>query len=224
MAHLTTQEGEIAFEVPNAGKPCSTWFKTYGNLDSDKLPLIVLHGGPGACYEYMIPLVDLTEQFNIPVILYDQIGNGKSTRLKEKTGDEGFWTEELFERELDNLIDHFGLRPKGFDLYGHSWGGMLAARYAAKRPKGLRKLVLADAAASVELLLVGENVLRSQLPDEVRQTLEECERDGRVESPEYEQACGEFYKRFLCRVDPWPPEVVTALGHLKDDPTVYQTM
>ena len=64
-------------------------------------------------------------------MLYDQIGNGKSTRLREKAGDQGFWTEELFRAKLDHLIDHFGLRERALDLYGQSWGGMLAARYAA---------------------------------------------------------------------------------------------
>ena len=101
---------------------------------------------------------------------------------------------------------------------------MLAAKYAALHPKGLRKLVLADATASVELLLVGENRLRAQLPGDVREVLDRCEREGDVTSEEYEKACLVFYKRHLCRLEPWPKEVEIALGHLKDDPTVYQTM
>lgn len=218
------KEGEIPFDVPKAGKACSTWFTTTGRFDYEDIPLIVLHGGPGACHEYLKPMVDLTDKFNISVILYDQIGNGKSTRLREKAGDEDFWTVELFQRELDNLIDHFGLRQKGFDLYGHSWGGMLAAKYAARKPTGLRKLILASTPASVELLLVGEKALRGRLPDDVRQSLERCEQEGRMESEEYELACMDFYKRFLCRVDPWPPEFVQAMEHLKEDPTVYETM
>lgn len=119
------------------------------------------------------------------------------------------------------LIDHLGLRERTFDLYGQNWGGMLAAKYAALQPKGLRKLVLADACASVELLLKSENSLRAQLPKDVREVLDRCEKDGTVE---YEQACVVFYKRHLCRLDPWPKEVEKALGHLKEDPTVYLTM
>ena len=217
-------EGEISFKVPGMEKSCSTWYKILGNLKSDIVPLVTLHGGPGACHEYLLPLKDLTDQAGTPIVLYDQIGNGKSTRLREKMGDESFWTEKLFRLELDNLVEYLGLHDRGFDLYGQSWGGMLAAKYAALRPQGLRKLVLADAPASVELLLVGENKLRKGLPEDVQEVLERCEREGKFESEEYEQACLVFYKRHLCRLDPWPKEIEIALGHLKEDPTVYQTM
>ena len=224
MMQLATQEGEVQFNVPGLSKPCRTWYKVMGDLKSKIIPLVTLHGGPGACHEYLLPLQDLVMNFDIPIVLYDQIGNGRSTHLPEKDGDESFWTEELFRAELDNLIDHLDLRERTFDLYGQSWGGMLAAKYAALHPPGLRKLVLADAAASVELLLVGENALRAQLPTDVREILERCEKEGTIESEEYINACVVFYKRHLCRVDPWPKEVEIALGHLKDDPTVYRTM
>ena len=217
-------EGQIAFKVPRMEDSCSTWYKILGNLNSNVVPLVTLHGGPGACHEYLLPLEDLTDQAGIPIILYDQIGNGKSTRLPEKMGDESFWTEELFRLELDNLLEYFGLHERGFDLYGQSWGGMLAANYAALRPKGLRKLVLADAPASAQLLIAGEKQLRKGLPKDVQEVLERCEQEGKFESAEYERACMVFYQRHLCRLDPWPKGIQIALGHLKDDPTVYQTM
>ena len=33
-----------------------------------------------------------------------------------------------------------------------------------------------------------------------------------------------FYGRHLCRLDPWPDEVVEAFGWIERDPTVYHTM
>ena len=224
MTDGVVQEGEVAFHIPGIGKPCHTWYKVIGDLKSNSVPLISLHGGPGACHEYLLPLKDLNEQYGIPVVFYDQIGNGRSTRLREKAGDEAFWVEDLFRAELDNLIDYFGLRKRGFDILGQSWGGMFGSKYAALQPEGLRKLVLADAPASVELCLQGERALRAMLPKDVQEVLNRCEREGDVESEEYEQACVVFYKRHLCRLDPWPAEVVTALTHLKEDPTVYRTM
>jgi proline-specific peptidase len=218
------QEGEVPFDVSGLDKLCHTWYKIISDLYSDIVPLLTLHGGPGACHEYLLPLQDLYEQHGIPIILYDQIGNGRSTHLREKMGDEDFWTEDLFRAELDNLIDHLGLRKRSFDLYGQSWGGMLASKYAALHPNGLRKLVLADSPASVELMLEGVQALRAALPTDVQEVLERCEKEGNFESREYEQACEVFYKRHLCRMDPWPKEVGMALDHLKDDPTVYKTM
>ena len=224
MTKRIAQEGLVPFNVPAANKPCHTWYRIIGDLSSSSKPVVTLHGGPGACHEYLLPLRDLNVEHSIPIIFYDQIGNGHSTRLREKDGDEGFWTEELFRAELDNLVDHLGLRDRGFDILGQSWGGMLASKYAALQPKGLRKLVLADTCASVKLLLQGTNVLRAQLPNDVKEVLDRCEKEETVDSDEYEQACVVFYKRHLCRLDPWPKEVEAALGHLKEDPTVYKTM
>ena len=62
-------------------------------------------------------------QISIPIVLYDQIGNGASSHIKDKP--DGFWTAELFMDELDNLLKHLGIRDN-FDLLGHSWGGKSA--------------------------------------------------------------------------------------------------
>lgn len=108
--------------------------------------------------------------------------------------DEDFWTEDLFRAELDNLIDHLGLRKRSFDLYRQSWGGMLASKYAALHPNGLRKLVLADSPASLGLMLEGVQALRGALPRDVQEVLEKCEKEDNFESREYGQACEVFYK------------------------------
>lgn len=34
----------------------------------------------------------------------------------------------------------------------------------------------------------------------------------------------EFYTRFVCRLDPWPAQLIEGFGNLKDDPTAYLTM
>ncbi|KAI9711181.1 MAG: hypothetical protein M1820_002168 [Bogoriella megaspora] len=225
MTRAKPSEGEIPFYVPQAGKPCHTWYKIVGELkgDASKIPLITLHGGPGACHELLGSLADLNEQCGIPVVFYDQIGNGKSTHLRGKAGDESFWVEDLFIRELDNLIEYLGLRT-GFDLYGQSWGGMLASRYATLHPVGLRKLIIANAPASVKLVLKGEEALRAALPKDVRETLEKCEREGRTDSEEYESALQVYRKRHICRIEPFPEELRIAARHMKEDPTVSKTM
>lgn len=38
-------------------------------------PLVVLHGGPGLTHNYLVPFSDIATKFNIPVIIYDQLGN-----------------------------------------------------------------------------------------------------------------------------------------------------
>jgi pimeloyl-ACP methyl ester carboxylesterase len=79
--------------------------------------------------------------------MYDQLGCGRSTHLPEKKGHVEFWTVKLFLAELDNLLTHLGIQGD-YDLFGHSWGGMLGSEHAVLHPKGLKKLILADAPAS----------------------------------------------------------------------------
>lgn len=166
---MKSSEGEVPFCIAKVDKLCHTWYKTFGDLDPQSTPLMAIHGGPGACHEYMLSMADLSEYYGIPMILHDQIGNAKSTGLKEKAGDEAFWVEGLFCAELDNLIEYFQLRdqPGGFSIIGQSWAGMFASKWAASHPKGLRKLVLADSPASTALQLRGEMPLRKALPEDV---------------------------------------------------------
>ena len=121
MAAPSIAEGEIPFDAPGTSKPCKTWYKVIGDLTTP--PLVALHGGPGAGHEYMTSLTDLHDKYKIPVIYYDQVGCGRSTRFPEKNGDSSFWTFNLFLMELENLVKHFNLHQLGFYILGQSWGG-----------------------------------------------------------------------------------------------------
>jgi pimeloyl-ACP methyl ester carboxylesterase len=72
--------------------------------------------------------------------------------LPEKKGDGSFWTIDLFLKELENLLEHLGITGE-YDLNGHSAGGVLAAEWAVRSPKGLRRLVLSSTPASSKCLL-----------------------------------------------------------------------
>ncbi|KAK4170040.1 L-amino acid amidase [Cladorrhinum sp. PSN259] len=224
MSSLTITEGEVDFDAPGAGKPCKTWYKIVGNLDSTSPPLILLHGGPGAGHDYLLPLIDIHQKHGIPLIFYDQIGAGHSTRFKERMGDVEFWTFDLFVKELDNLIDHFQLREKGFYLLGQSWGGILACDYASRRPKGLLKVINHSGPASIPLYVEGCKGILAGLPPDVSKTLEDCDRRGDYESEEFEKAQAVFYAHHMCRLDPVPDEVQASFKNIKEDPTAYWTM
>ncbi|KAK7045124.1 proline iminopeptidase [Favolaschia claudopus] len=217
-------EGEVEFNVPAAGKPCKTWYKIIGELTapSSRRPLVALHGGPGVNHAYLLILSDLTKAHSIPLIVYDQIGNGNSTHLPEKMGDTSFWTEQLFLDELDNLLAN--LRVTEYDLLGHSWGGMFGARHAATQPAGLKHLVLASTPASMDLWVKAQNFLRGMLPQDTQDILSKHEKDGTTDSEEYQAAVGVFYARHLCIIDPMPAPITEGFGWIQKDPTVYLTM
>ncbi|KAI0352886.1 prolyl aminopeptidase-2 [Trametes cingulata] len=219
-----TLTGTVDFDA-NAGKPCETWYAVYGDLNSGVTPLVALHGGPGSTHHYLLSLVDLAATHAIPVVFYDQLGNGNSTHLPEKSGDEGsFWTEQLFLDELDNLLSHLGIQDN-YAILGQSWGGMLAARHATRHPKGLKRLVISDSPASIPLFVKAANdELIVKLPPDVREAIVRNEEAGTTDSQEYKDAVQVFYKRHLCRLDPWPAELLTSFEWMEKDNTVYSTM
>ncbi|KAI1345945.1 Alpha/Beta hydrolase protein [Xylaria sp. FL0043] len=223
MAAYPATEGKVSIDVPEAGKPCNTWYRIVGDLnEAVKPPVIALHGGPGSGHDSMVALTKLYEKWGIPVIFYDQIGCGRSTHLREKMGDEQFWTFDLFIRELDNIIDHLNLREKGFHLIGQSFGGMLAGAYAARQPVGLKKMVLSSSPASMPLYKESCKRRLAELPPQVRELLESTEVDH--SSQEFKDAADVFMKTFVCRLDPIPEPVQRAWRNLKEDPSAYSTM
>jgi proline-specific peptidase len=165
----------------------------------------------------------LAVQNSIPVIIYDQLGNGKSTHLPEKNGDVNFWTVQLFLDELKHLLQHLGIYGD-YDLLGHSWGGMLGTCHAARQPGGLKHLIISSSPASIPLWLEAQDVHRKTLPQDVQDTLDRCEKEGKTESKEYQDAVAVFYSRFLCRISPFPESLQESFRWLEKDPTVYFTM
>ncbi|KAI0667417.1 proline-specific peptidase, partial [Trametes maxima] len=219
-------EGEAEFRAPGSGQLLKTWYKVFGDLSArspSRRPLVVLHGGPGVTHNYLLPIAALAEKYSVPVVFYDQIGNGKSTHLPDKMGDGSFWTEDLFLAQLNGLLEHLGIQDD-FDLLGHSWGGMLIARYATSHPPGLKHLVLADTPASMHLWVAAANVLRSRLPPDVQAVLDKHEADGTTDSKEYHDAVNVFYGRHLCRLNPMPEVLAESFAAIEKDPTVYMTM
>jgi L-proline amide hydrolase len=197
-----------------------TWYRVTGDLAGGKPPLLVLHGGPGCTHDYVDSIKGLAGNGRA-VVHYDQIGNGRSSHLRDKGAE--FWQPPLFVEELDNLLRHLGVAG-AYHILGQSWGGMLAAEHAVLRPKGLKALVISDSPASMETWVSEANKLRAALPAEVQATLLQHEKAGTTGSPEYIKATRVFYDRHVCRVNPWPPEVTRTFAALEEDPTVYFTM
>ncbi|WP_141586502.1 proline iminopeptidase-family hydrolase [Actinomadura sp. WMMA1423] len=198
----------------------ATWYRVTGDLGEGGPPLVVLHGGPGSTHDYLLALADLARPGR-PVVHYDQLGNGGSTHLPGKDAD--FWTVRLFLDELDNLLRRLGIADD-YVLYGHSWGGVLAAEHAAARPAGLRGLILANAPASYPVWNQEMKGLRDALPPGVDATLRRHEEAGTTDSAEYHAAMRVFYERHVCRVLPWPRDYLASFYEIVNDPTVYAAM
>jgi L-proline amide hydrolase len=210
-------EGHAAFEGHE------TWYRVVGDLragpGNGPAPLVTLHGGPGATHDYLLSMADLAVGGRA-VVFYDQTGNGKSAHFPDRGAE--YYTVDLFMRELATLVGHLGIQDR-YHVLGQSWGGMLAQEHAITRPPGLRSVVLSNTAASFAGFAAEANGLRAGLPPEAEATLRRHEAAGTTDDPEYARACEVFYRRHVCRTDPWPDEVVRAFAAIDADPTVYHT-
>ena len=199
-----------------------TSYTTFGDLKSGTRPLVVLNGGPGISHWYMLPHANLYRMRGQPVVLYDQLGTGESTRLRDKPA--SFITPALFVAELNNLLRHLGI-AHDFDLLGQSWGVTLAVEYvAAHRPAGLKHLVLTSGSASYPLWREALAGLRARWPKDLQDVLRRHERDGTTDAPEYQQALVQFYRKHILNLEVWPPEALKSMAGMGEDPTVYRAM
>ena len=139
-----------------------TWYEVVGELPAPdgKLPLLVLHGGPGLPHDYLEALARLAEAGR-PVIFYDQLGCGKSDHPDDAT----LWVMETFVEEVGAVRD--ALELDQVHILGHSWGGWLALQYALSQPAGLVSLVLASTCASIPAFAAETRRLKESLPAEV---------------------------------------------------------
>lgn len=101
------------------------WVK-YGPVGAPRL--LVLHGGPGADYRYLLPqLLELARDFEL--ILYDQRGGGQS-----KTDDRTPITWQTHVADLDRIAGELAIDP--LVIVGYSWGGLLALLFSIEAAAG----------------------------------------------------------------------------------------
>jgi proline iminopeptidase len=192
------------------------WYRIVGI--GTGIPLLTLHGGPGASSGYFQPLTALADER--PVILYDQLGGGKS----DHPDNPALWILERFVEELAQVRASLGLTQ--MHLFGHSWGTLLAMEYALMQPDGLVSLILSAPWLSVPRYIQDANALKRQMPVEMQQAIEQHEAAGTVDSPEYQAASVEWWRRHLCRNESILEDFLKGLGDPVTgiNPQVYNTM
>ena len=70
----------------------------------------------------------------------------------------------------------------------------------------------------------GTKLLLKRLPHDARDAIEQGEREGKRETEEYKAAMKVFQMKHICKVDPWPQELIMSFAAIDEDPTVYSTM
>lgn len=112
--------------------------RLYTRRVGDGPPVVVLHGGPGAHHDYLLPQYDRLAEGRA-LLYYDQRGGGRSPVSRDVAVG---WREHVL--DLDALRDHW--RLERLTLLGYSWGGLLAVLYALEHPDRIARLALVSAA------------------------------------------------------------------------------
>jgi proline iminopeptidase len=188
------------------------WYRISGS--GTGTPLVLLHGGPGVPSYYLKPLQALADER--PVILYDQLGAGRS----DNPGDPSLWNTARFVEELAQIRETLGLTE--VHILGHSWGTMLAVEYMLGNPEGVQSLILASPALSVARWSADADRLLATLPEATQAIIEEHEAAGTTDSPEYQGAVAEYYARYVSLSDPWSADVDSSFAGM--NPDIYGQM
>ena len=134
-------------------------------------PLMVVHGGPGASHDYLLPgLLPLARTNKL--VFIDERGSGRSEKL-----------EDASQYTVENMVDDVeavrqALNLGRVSLLGHSYGGVLAQAYALKYQRNLTHLILGGTFSSSKAfneILARE---KQSMPAEARQKLEALEQAG----------------------------------------------
>jgi proline-specific peptidase len=176
--------------------------------------LVVLHGGPGMPSYYLEPLADLADERD--VILFDQLGCGRS----ERPDNPRLWTVERAVEEVEAVRRTLGLGA--ISLLGHSWGGFLALAYTAVHPANVSALVLSSPLVSVDLWMQDAARLVARVPASIREKIAQHEAEGTFSHPDYQAATMAFYKKFFCKLEPWPANLQLTFQEMGQQP--YEVM
>jgi len=112
--------------------------------DADAPPVLLLHGGPAASHDYLLPqMLALAEEHRL--VTYDQRGGGRSRHDDDRAviG----WRDQV--EDVARVAAELRVVP--LTIVGYSWGGLLAMLYAIEAAAGRvapppERLVLIDPA------------------------------------------------------------------------------
>ncbi len=202
------------------------WYGIIGK--GDKTPLLCLHGGPGGTGYGFLSLYEIAE--DRPVIMFDQLGGGRSTIHQ----DTSLLKVDLFIEQVEAVRKALELE----ELYvlGHSWGTALALEYYGKYPDAVKALVFNSPYFSTPIWTADADTLIAALPTDIQANIRKAEADSLFTTPEYNAANNYFLSRHGRRNAPiklpfelsrpmgsgfiynymWGPSEFTATGTLRE--------
>lgn len=181
---MKVQEGYMPF-----GK-YKTYYRITGDLHSKQTPLLLLHGGPGSTHNYFEIFDQLFEKTGRPIVMYDQLGCGKS----DIPTDSSLYTAKTWVAELQALRTYLNLNE--VHLLGQSWGGMLAIIYMCDyAPQGVKSLILASTLSSSKLWAQEQHRMIKFMSPEDQEAIADAETSNQFTDQAYLTANDHFMEQ-----------------------------
>ena len=194
-------------EIPKEGlievEGGKVWYRINGN--SDRTPVLILHGGPGSSSFGQEPLKELSK--DRPIIFYDQLGSGRSDRITDTT----LMKVERYIEEVEQVRMKLDLEK--IVLYGQSWGTALSLEYYLKYPEHVKGIIFSSPYFSTKRWVKDAKELVTTLPDSIQNIIRTNEERKTFDNKEYKDAVALFYSKFLRRKE--RPQ------HIKDTASKY---
>ncbi|MBE9389824.1 proline iminopeptidase [Vagococcus salmoninarum] len=168
-----------------------TYYRIIGDLSSPKIPLLLLHGGPGSSHNYF-ELLDSLAAEGRPLIMYDQLGCGLSATDSRPD----LWHADTWLNELIALRQHLDLDK--LHLLGQSWGGMMAIQYLCDyQPTGIQSVILSSTLPAAELWDQEQHRLIALMAESDQVAIAKAEASGDFSDPAYLAANDRFMTRHV---------------------------
>lgn len=208
-----------------------TYFRIVGENSNGKLPLLLLHGGPGSTHNYF-EVLDVLASEGHQIISYDQIGCGNSF----VDGHKELWNSTTWLNELEALVQHLGITK--CHLLGQSWGAMMIVEgLITRKLPFVSSAILSSGTCSCDLWSREQHRLISFMPADEQLAIKRAELSGNFESQDYLKANDHYTQLYACDAPTtdspeclrrnkrfgfeaynvaWGPNEYTPLGNLKN--------
>jgi proline-specific peptidase len=147
-------------------------------IEGNGSPTLVLPGGPGYSFDYLLPFLSDLDSTN-QMIYLDPRGCGRSARFRNSA----MYTLENMVADIESV--RTALNISALNIIGHETGGMLAQKYAIKYPARVNKMILMSTTAQVTDLNAWLNSFRDFLPRQVAATVKAYEKDTLIVNEQY---------------------------------------
>jgi len=156
--------------------------------------IVFLHGGPGSEHRFFLPhVLPLSEKFKL--VFYDQRGCGNSKQFNSNQ-----YTMKSEVEALESIRQE--LNVEKINLFGESWGTMLALLYATSYPERVNKMFLTAAiGVTSEGFLTFSEELEKRVSEEDKVKLSSLQEDLKSGNSTIEDIFGVLDKCYVYSED-----------------------